>query len=201
MVAAVTSSPEEVEMRGRVRTGRLGIATVVAGALVVAMIGGGVATAATPARGGKKPTRIRMESSKKDLYFRGPATIKRGTDLQIVNHTNPKKVGPHTFSIVKRKFVPSSKKQIRHCFDRGICASIAAAHEFDEKTGKVNRRTVEVGSTGWDKGFTDKHFGDSWYTEAKKNRQTRKVTAKPGTKLFYICAVHPFMQGKITVVK
>ncbi len=27
----------------------------------------------------------------------------------------------------------------------------------------------------------------------------RQVTARPGTKLFYLCAIHPWMQGKIVV--
>lgn len=177
----------------------MGWAGLIAACLAVALVGSSVAAAA---QGGKKPTRIWMESTKKDLFFKGPSTIKQGTDLQVINDTNPKKVGPHTFSIVKRKFVPSTKKQMKNCFSpKGICLPIAIAHEFDEQTGKVNKRTVEVGDTGWDKAFSMHHFGDSWYTEEKNNRQTRKVSAKPGTKLFYICAIHPFMQGKITVVK
>jgi hypothetical protein len=180
---------------------KAGIAGFAAAFIAVGMMGSGLAMASGPARGGQKPTRIRMEASKKDLYFKGPSTIKQGTDLQVINDTNPKKVGPHTFSIIKRKFLPSSKNQMKHCFDKGICGAVAAAHEFDEMTGKIGRRTVEVGDTGWDRSFTDKHFGDSWYTQEKNNRQTRTVSAKPGTKLFYICAVHPFMQGKITVVK
>jgi plastocyanin len=28
---------------------------------------------------------------------------------------------------------------------------------------------------------------------------TVKVTAKPGTTLYFLCAVHPWMQGKIVV--
>ena len=182
----------------------IGLAGLIAGCLTVALVSSSVGTAAQPARGGgKKPTRIWMKSGKseKDLRFKGPETIKQGTDLQVINDTNPKKVGPHTFSIVKRKFVPSSSKQINKCFSKGICGPIAIAHEFDPSTNKINKRTVEVGNTGWDKAFSAKHVGDSWYTEEKNNRQTREVSAQPGTKLFYICAVHPWMQGKITVVK
>ncbi len=183
----------------------IGLAGLIAGCLTVALVAGSVATAAQPARGGgKKPTRIWIKSGKseKDLRFKGPETIKQGTDLQVINDTNPKKVGPHTFSIVKRKFLPSTKKQIKKCFSpAGICLPIAVAHEFDPATGKIGKRTVDAGNTGWDKAFTMKHVGDSWYTEGKNNRQTREVSAKPGTKLFYMCAVHPWMQGKIKVVK
>jgi len=171
---------------------RLGTALLAAG-----LISGGLAATA----GAAKPTRIRMEVTKKDLVFKGPSTIERGTDLQVINETNPKKVGPHTFSIIKRKFLPETNKQYKNCFATGICGPIALAHEFDDVTGKIGRRTVEVGKTGWDKPFSEKHTGDSWYTEGKNNRQTRKISAEPGTKLFYFCAVHPWMQGKITVVK
>src|SRR4051794_11560594 len=87
----------------------VGLAGLIAACLTVALVGSGIAAAAQPARAGKKPTRIWIKSGKseEDLRFTGPSTIKQGTDLQVINDTNPKKVGPHTFSIVKRKFLPS----------------------------------------------------------------------------------------------
>lgn len=186
-------------MKRRAWVGTAGFATAL---VAVGMMGGGLAMAGGAARGGHKPTRIRMEASKKDLFFKGPSTIERGTDLQIVNDSNPRKVGPHTFTVVKRKFLPGSKQEMKQCEKgKGVCGQVAAAHQYDPATNKVNRPTVEVGKSGWDKAFTDKKIGDSWYTEKKGAKQTRTVKAKAGTKLFYVCVVHPFMQGKIKVVK
>ena len=41
--------------------------------------------------------------------------------------------------------------------------------------------------------------GDSWFTPDKGTKQSRKVSAKAGKTLYFFCAVHPFMQGKIKV--
>jgi len=178
---------------------RIGIVGVVVAALALGVAGTGTAAAKDSARAAT--TKIKIEIEHKEPVFVGPSTIKQGSSLQIVNDSNPKKIGPHTFSIVKRKLLPSSKKEFKQCFQKGVCGSIAAAHEYDPATNKINKPTVEVGETGWDKAFSKDHTGDSWYTEKKNTRQSRVVSAKPGTKLFYLCAVHPFMQGKITVVK
>ena len=62
-------------------------------------------------------------------------------------------------------------------------------------------RAVDNGKKGWDTPFTEKQNGDSWVAQAKGDTQSRKVTAKSGTTLYYFCLVHPFMQGKIKVVK
>ena len=177
-----------------------GILGVAGAALAIALLSGGVASAHDSARA-VKPTKIKMKVDGREPIFSGPATIEQGTDLQVVNRSDPKKVGPHTFSIVKRKFLPTTKKEGKQCFSKGICGPIAVAHEFDPGTGKVGKRTVEIGKSGWDKAFSLDHPGDSWYTGKENQQQTRTVSAKPGTKLFFICAVHPFMQGKITVVK
>ena len=64
---------------------------------------------------------------------------------------------------------------------------------------EVNRPKIEVGSKGWDQSFGK--IGDSWYTEIQGAHNTRKVSANDGKTLYYFCLVHPFMQGKIKVVK
>jgi hypothetical protein len=161
-----------------------GILGVAAAALSIALLSGGVASAQDSARAAK-PTKIKMTVDNREPVFSGPATIEQGTELKVV----------------KRKFLPTTEKEGKQCFSKGICGPIAVAHEFDPKTGKVAKRTVEIGKSGWDKAFSLDHPGDSWYTGKENQQQTRTVSAKPGTKLFFICAVHPFMQGKITVVK
>lgn len=166
---------------------------------VVAIAPIGSATAEAPASAAKNAAVIKMEGKKeKDLVFNGPKTVKEGQELKIANGTNPKQVGPHTFSLVKAKFIPETKDEQKKC---EICGPIAEAHKVDFDTGAVGKDSVDKAQEGWDKQFTDKAFGDSWYTEEKNDSQSRVVTAKAGTKLGYLCAIHPFMSGTIEVVK
>ena len=154
----------------------------------------GSATADAPADAAAKAPVITMEGSGKDLTFKGPKTVAAGEELEIVNDTSPKKDGPHTFSLVKRKFIPQTKDEMKKC---EICGPLAEAHKADNKgVGKVS---VDKGKEGWDRQFTDEKFGDSWYTETKNDSQSRVVVAEAGTKLGYFCAIHPFMSGKIEV--
>ena len=173
--------------RGSIAVLGLGVAAVTA----VAPIGD--ATAKAPA---DKAAQVTIEGEGKNLAFNAPKTVEVGQELEIINETSPKKDGPHTFSLVKRKFIPQTKEEIKKC---KICGQLAQAHKAGpEGVGKVS---VDKGEDGWDKQFTDEKFGDSWYTEAKNDSQSRLVTAKADTKLGYLCAIHPFMSGKIEVVK
>ena len=43
-------------------------------------------------------------------------------------------------------------------------------------------------------------LGDSWFTGNKPEASiTQQVTASAGTTIYFMCAVHPWMHGKITV--
>ena len=139
-----------------------------------------------------------MKLKGKRPLFTGPKRISQGARLTVVNRSSPKKIGPHTFSLVKPALIPKTKKARKACFDGNICLTIALAHEFDPETEKIGKNSVEVGGKGWNKSFGKK--GDSFYTEVKGGKQTRRVTAPVGTTLTYFCAVHPGMKGKIKVV-
>lgn len=170
------------------------VAAVVAGALVTS---GNAATVAA-----KKSKTIKMTGkTPPKLDFEGPERIEAGAKLKIVNRTNPEKVGPHTFTLIKKRFLPEGRKEAKSCFDPGhICEPIAVAHEVDFDTEEVNKPHVEIGKKGWDKSFTMKKAGDSEFIPAPRQEHVRRVKAKPGTKLYFFCAIHPTMQGKIKVV-
>lgn len=134
-------------------------------------------------------------------YFAGPKKVRTGAKLTIVNATAIEAIGPHTFSLVKPKLIPTSAEDMRACGEQfqGLCGTIAAAHEFDPQTMQVKKHDLDVKGKGWNAAFGK--TGDSWYTETKGESYSRKVTAKAGTTLTYFCAVHPNMVGKIKVVK
>jgi hypothetical protein len=172
------------------------------GALTVVGAGGGAASASPAAKSGA--TVIKAERDGKSLFFDAPATVAAGTELKIKNKTNPRQVGPHTFSLAHEKDIPTKPKAIKNCGKklRGICGAIAIDwHQVDLQTGEIGENPVDVGKQGWDKEGSLKHKGDSWVTEAKGESFSRTVTAKPGKVLHFVCAVHPEMQGEITVTE
>ena len=183
----------------KIKTVRLLVALAAIGALAVVASGGGAASASTS---GKGATVIKMERDGKKLFFTAPETVAAGTDLKIKNKTNPRQVGPHTFSLVKPKYLPSSREAIKNCEKNlvKICGAIVKWHDVDLQTGEVGENPVEVGKQGWDKQGSLKQKGDSWVSEQKDQSFTREVTAKPGKVLHFFCAVHASMQGEIEVV-
>jgi hypothetical protein len=145
---------------------------------------------------------VTMELSKGKLKFAGPETVIAGEKLEIINETNPKQVGPHTFSLVTEESLPKTRKAMNSCFaPKKICLAIAQWHGFNPKTERISKNVIRVGPAGWStEGNATGKKGDSWYTEKKGATISQTVTAKAGTSLHYICAVHPEMQGEVEVV-
>lgn len=189
-------------MKNMPRPSARGAAAVVVGGGVLALtlVGGPAASAGSKAHAAKAVT-IKMVIDDKGLRFAGPATVRRGQRLRIVNATRPKRIGPHTFTLAAKRLLPKSRKAQQKCFAPGrVCMKAAKAHQFDEQTGAVSRPLVSAGRAGWDRTFTLKRNGDSWYTDKKNETLSQRVTANAGRTINYMCIVHPEMQGKIRVL-
>lgn len=143
---------------------------------------------------------IKMVLGKKGLAFTGPSTVTQGDELKIVDKTDPRKVGPHTFSLVEASVLPKTKQQQKVCFTKNhICKEIALWHGV-KGNGPPKSKVVEAGPAGWSTmgNLTDK--GDSWFTGNKPGASyEQQLTAEAGTTISYICAVHPEMQGSFKV--
>jgi plastocyanin len=100
---------------------------------------------------------------------------------------------PHTLSLVSK--LPKTPAQIMGC---AACGPLMAAHEANMETGEVGKAVVEAGADGFDTGGDKTTAGDSIYLPPK-GKVTFEVTAKKGTTLNFICAVHPWMIGTIKV--
>ena len=174
------------------------VATTAALALAVS---GPVSTAATTPTG--KTEVISMELTKGKLKFVGPETVVAGDQLEIISKTNPKQVGPHTFSLVTKGSLPKTRKAQQSCFSpKKICLAIAKWHGFNPKTEKITKNLVKAGPAGWSTmGDATGKTGDSWFSgETKKGTHvSQEVTAEPGPTLYYSCAVHHEMQGSVKV--
>jgi hypothetical protein len=174
-------------------------------AVAMALLGSAVAgaeTAPAPVAGGKGV--IKMVLNGKKLGFEAPETIEEGAKLEILNETNPKQVGPHTFSLVTKSSLPKTKSAEKSCFTpKHICFAIAEWQHFNPKTEKVGLNPAKAGPAGWSTpGDVAGAKGDSWFTGETKSGThiTQTVTAKAGTTLYFMCAIHPWMQGSIKVV-
>lgn len=191
-------------MRTRGSTATRGLLAATAAACLVAGLGGGSAASADAGAAAATTAPAKTISMRFDAggpRFTGSKSVASGQSLRIRNLSEPKKIGPHTFTLVAANVVPRSAKQMKNCFTPGkLCMIGAMAHEFDEKTEKIGKPLVEAGLPGWDRRFSRRSkTGDSWYTEKKGEEFTQVVSAKAGTLLRYICIVHPEMQGKIKV--
>jgi hypothetical protein len=100
---------------------------------------------------------------------------------------------PHTLSLIKA--LPKTPAQIMGC---QACGPLMAGHEVDMMSGNVGKPLIEAGATGFDTAGDKAAAGDSIYLPAK-GKVTFKVTAKKGTTLSFVCAVHPWMVGQIKV--
>lgn len=179
------------------------LAAGAAAGLVAALAGGSPASADESAQAASAKKTISMRFDARGPRFTGSRTVAAGQPLRIRNLSDPRKIGPHTFTLVAANVLPRSPKAMKNCFTPGkLCMTVAIAHKFDEKTEKVNQPLVEAGLPGWDRRFSrTSKTGDSWYTEEKGEEFEQIVRAKPGTVLRFMCVVHPEMQGKIKVVR
>ena len=126
-------------------------------------------------------------------FVPGDITVKSGATITLRNKS--KDGAPHSLSLLKKSALPKTAAQVMQC---PACGPLLAAHQADPNTGEVKVAVVDVGQPGFDTEGTKSTAGDSLFLPPK-GKVTFKVTAKKGTKLSYFCAVHPWMQGTITV--
>ena len=98
--------------------------------------------------------------------------------------------------------MPKTAPQRKNCFTpKHICFSIAKWHGFDPKTEKISVNPAKAGPAGWSTMGSNSKKGDSWFTGEEKGASfSQEVTARAGTTLYFVCAVHPWMHGKVKVL-
>jgi hypothetical protein len=176
------------------------VAPIAALALLAALVIPALATAESPTTAAEGVTTIEIKMEGKKMGFFGPKTVHEGEVLRVVNMTKPSMVGPHTFSLVTKGSLPKTAKQRKECFTPGkICMGIA--HWYGLKGEEFPKKPlVEAGQEGWDTMGTYSKKGDSYFFAKKGEAVEQIVTAKAGTTLYFMCAVHAFMQGSIKVL-
>ena len=130
---------------------------------------------------------------KKDVF-----AVKSGGTITITNKAHD---GPHTFSVVAKKDLPRTAKQIENCGAPGtICRTIAEEHGADPNTDSPPTNLFVENGTGGSTPPQVDQPGDSAFIAPNEGASvTLTVTAKKGTTLYFMCAIHPWMQAKLQV--
>jgi plastocyanin len=115
----------------------------------------------------------------------GPLSVKSGDTVRWVSYTPE---DPHTISVVAQADLPTSVAQVFGC---AVCSIILAGH-FPNGFNNPPVPVLNVGSPGLDA------VGDSLLL-APGGSVSAVISAPAGSTLHYLCAIHPWMQGTISV--
>jgi plastocyanin len=115
--------------------------------------------------------------------------IRKGGTVTLVDTSKE----DHTFSLVKKSQVPTTLRKLNNCFTpKGVCGKLAVEHgAINPETGEEQEPTtplVNVGKAGFNQP------GDSVIVPGGKRVKVKVTSAQA---LYYICAIHPWMQGAI----
>jgi plastocyanin len=133
-------------------------------------------------------------------FVPGTVTIKSGCMLTF-KFATPGQSDPHTLSIVNQAQLPKTIAQIENC---KICQQIGAKHVKNptQPPGPKNpvlHWIVNVGKPGLDAPGDSIAILEAPGAPPGHKSVTVPVSAPAGTTLYFLCAVHPWMQGKIIV--
>lgn len=121
------------------------------------------------------------------LHFT-PGKIAVASGDAVTWQHNDQTTEPHTVTIVDESDLPTTVDEVFGCQAPGEpCGEALAAH-FGPPLDPV----VDVGAAGLNEP------GDSLLLFDDQS-VTATVSAPSGARLFYLCAIHPWMQGEITV--
>jgi plastocyanin len=173
---------------------------VLAGLLLAVALVGGTAIAksskapnkATVTASGKFSSKFKINRlgvfTDSSHFTPGAVVIRSGGTLTLKNKAND----PHTFSIVTKKDLPKTRGQLNNCgAPNTICSKLNLAHQVDQQ-GNPAKPVVDIGTAGVDQP------GDS-FVLSPKGSQTVNLSAKSGTTLYFMCGIHPWMQGTLKV--
>jgi hypothetical protein len=127
----------------------------------------------------------------KDVY-----KVKSGGTLHIVNMAADE--GPHTFTVLAKKDEPRTLAKLFRC---QICEKLGKAHGANPNSNAPPKFQYLENGVGQKKAPVVDRPGDSGITGKGKKGESidLRVTAPAGTKLYFICLIHPWMQAEVDV--
>ena len=128
----------------------------------------------------------------KDVY-----NVKSGGTVNFVFTVTGE--GPHTLTIVSKKDLPKTAKAAFNC---KVCNKLGQAHGADpnsEAPPKFQFLENGVGENTAPPNLDRPGDSGVFMTQKKGEKISFKVTAKKGKTLYFMCIIHPWMQGRIQV--
>ncbi|SRR6266542_6904733 len=125
-----------------------------------------------------------------------PGTVTVASGGTLTFEYGDKEQEPHTLTVVPKSGLPKTAAQAENC---AACQKYATPHLKNPKAppdehNPIVHWTLSKGNPGFDT------VGDSLAIQPGAHKKINvKVTAPAGTTLYFVCAVHPWMQGKIVV--
>jgi hypothetical protein len=169
---------------------------------VVAVAGVAVGSAVAASGGAPKVDKIKIVSTikvKPGYYIQDglrftpyKSSVKSGGTIVVAGGKGAFNEGPHSFSLVKKSELPKTANQVNNC---KVCGKLAQEHGINpnDENSQPTAPYVDGGD-----GFNKPH--DSALIDGQNVKSLKlKVTAKKGTTLYYMCALHPWMQGSVRV--
>ena len=199
---------------GSVRRARATLIVVVGG--LFALVVGAVAVAAYPASraavGAAKAcgATVKVTDHEKFVvnqylqdemrFAPGTATVRSGCDLTFEFATSDQ-ADPHSLSIVKESDLPRTTAEMESC---KVCTLIKPKHVGDPTTpagpkNPILHWIVNVGKPGLDAPGDSLAIFENQARGAPPGHGsvTVRVSAPPNTTLYFMCGLHPWMQGKV----
>jgi plastocyanin len=183
---------------------------VIAGALAMAAIAAVPVTLADGARSSCAPVTVKVSEHMTYVVNRyvqdamrfspGTVTVRSGCALTFAFASRAQDE-PHSLSIVRRVDLPRTAAQMESC---RICGQIAAKHvehpgQPPGATNPVVHWIVNVGEQGLDAPGDSIVIFEGKGAPPSRRRVTVPVSAPAGKVLYFMCGLHPWMQGKIVV--
>jgi uncharacterized cupredoxin-like copper-binding protein len=127
----------------------------------------------------------------KDVY-----AVPSGGTIRVVNLAAGE--GPHTFTVVRKSDRPRNGRQAVNC---RICNVLAKAHGADPNSDAPPKFPFLEDGVGQATPPSVDKPGDSGITGKGKRGEsiTLTLTAPSGTKLYFMCLIHPWMQAELDV--
>lgn len=171
------------------------VISVVAG---VAFAGHGAASSVTTIKAVSTPPQIKINRFVQDTlrWNKDVYTVPSGGTLHVVNVAADE--GPHTLTVVAKKDEPRTASQLFRC---QICEKLAKAHGADPNSNAPPKYPFLENGVGQATPPSVNQPGDSGVTGKGKKGESidLKVTAPAGTKLYFMCLIHPWMQAEVDV--